>query len=65
VFDRSGNATSTILLDGKIVGVWDIGEDKEPSVKIYLFDEIKNSALTEISSKAQKIGKFITVKKFK
>jgi hypothetical protein len=62
VFDRSGNATSTILFGDKIVGVWDIKEDKEPSVKILLFDKIKNTALIEICSKAQKIGKFITGK---
>ena len=60
VFDRSGNATSTILLDGRVVGVWDFAEGKEPVVKILLLEEAENSVLSEIYSKAQKIGKFIT-----
>ena len=62
VFDRSGNATSTILLDGKVVGIWDFTADKEPFVKILLFEHVENSILTEIYSKAQKIGKFIAGK---
>ncbi|UCE21639.1 MAG: AlkZ family DNA glycosylase [Candidatus Aminicenantes bacterium] len=28
VFDRSGNVTSTILMDGRIIGVWDFDEEK-------------------------------------
>jgi hypothetical protein len=62
VFDRSGNATSTILLDGKVVGVWDFTADKKPFVKILLFEQVENSILTEIYSKAQKIGRFIADK---
>ena len=62
VFDRAGNATSTILLDGKVVGVWDFTADKTPLVKFLLFEQVENTALTEIYSKAQKIGKFIADK---
>jgi hypothetical protein len=62
VFDRSGNATSTILFDGRIVGVWDFKEGKKQSVKFLLFEEIENSVLQEIRSKAQEIGKFIAGK---
>jgi hypothetical protein len=62
VLDRSGNATSTILLDGKVVGVWDFAADKEPFVKILLFEQVENSILTELYSKAQKIGRFIADK---
>jgi len=62
VFDRSGNATSTILLDGRVVGVWDFTEDAEPTVKIFLFEEAEGSVLREIYLKAQKIGKFIAEK---
>lgn len=60
VFDRSGNATSTILLDGRVVGVWDLEEGKEQFVKILFFEKVENRVLTEIYSKAEKIGKFIT-----
>lgn len=38
VFDRGGNATSTILVDGLIVGVWDVADRPEPSVRVLLFD---------------------------
>jgi hypothetical protein len=62
VFDRSGNAASTILLDGEVVGVWDFATDKKPSVKILLFEPVENSTLTEICSKAQEIGRFIADK---
>lgn len=58
VFDRSGNATSTILLDGRVVGVWDL-EEEELTVKIHLFKKVENNLLTEIYSKAEEIGKFI------
>jgi hypothetical protein len=62
VFDRSGNATSTILLNGNIVGVWDFKETKKPVVKILLFEDTENSVLTEIRSRAQQIGRFIVDK---
>lgn len=38
VFDRSGNATSTILVDGRVTGVWDI---EGPLVKMFLFCDLK------------------------
>ena len=62
VFDRSGNATSTILLDERVVGVWDFAEDVEPLVKIFLFEEVEESALGEIRLGARKIGNFIADK---
>ncbi len=62
VFDRSGNAAPTILLDGKVVGVWDFMADKKPVVKVLLFEPPENSILTEIYSKAQQIGRFIAAK---
>jgi len=64
VFDRSGNATSTILLDGR-VGVWDFAEDTEPTVKIFLFEEVGGSVLREIRLKARRIGRFIADKEVK
>jgi hypothetical protein len=62
VFDRSGNVTSTALLDGRIVGVWDFDEEQEPAVKTHLFERVKSDVLKEIHSKAKKIGKFISGK---
>jgi hypothetical protein len=60
VFDRSGNATSTILLDGRIIGVWDFNE---PFFKIFLFDNVKSVSLKKIFSTARKIGTFFSGKK--
>ncbi len=60
IFDRSGNVTSTILVDGQISGIWDIEEGNEPTVKIFLFSRINPEVTKEISSKAKKIGKFIS-----
>jgi hypothetical protein len=62
VFDRSGNATSTILKGGRVVGVWDFDEKQEPTVKILLFEKVKPNVSEEIYSKAKKIGKFISDK---
>lgn len=62
VFDRSGNATSTILVDGQIIGIWDFDEEQGPAVKMLLFSKVKSNTLIEIYSKAEKIGKFISGK---
>lgn len=60
IFDRSGNVTSTILLDGMIIGVWDFSEEKMPTVKIFLFEKVGSTVSKEIHSHAGKIGKFIS-----
>ncbi len=59
IFDRSGNASSTILLDGRVVGVWDF---EEPFLKIFLFNDVKANILKEIYSKAENVGTFISGK---
>jgi len=48
VFDRSGNATSTILLNGEVIGVWDIGEKAEPLIKLFLFKEVERRVLEKV-----------------
>jgi len=62
VFDRSGNATSTILLNGQVIGVWDF---EEPLVKIFLFNTVETKTLKEIHAKAKSIGVFISGKEVK
>ena len=59
VFDRTGNATSIILSDGRIIGVWDVIKDDKPKVKFFLFKETKDTIKDLIRQKAKKIGKFI------
>jgi hypothetical protein len=59
VFDRSGNATSIILVDGKAVGVWDFEDGKEPLAKIFFFQEIGKSLRDEILTRAECLGEFV------
>lgn len=59
IFDQSGNVTSTILLDGKIVGVWDC---QRTTIKIMLFKNTPEDIFNQICSKARETGKFITGK---
>lgn len=62
VFDRYGNATATILLDGKVIGVWDF---EEPFIKIFLFDRAEADVLKEVQVKARSMGAFISGKEVK
>jgi len=59
VFDRSGNATSTILLNGKVIGVWDVTEEPEPTIKFLLFHDVEKAVLSGIHVIAKRTGKFI------
>ncbi len=65
VFDRSGNATSSILLNGKVIGVWDFKEDKTALIKLFLFEEVEKSVFKDIHTSAEKVGKFISEKEVK
>jgi hypothetical protein len=59
VFDRSGNGTSTILVDGRVVGVWDFSEVPKPTVKLFLFHKLEKKLLRLVESRARAMGKFI------
>ena len=59
IFDRSGNATNTILIDGRIIGIWNF---IEPFVKLFLFGNIESCSLDEIYCKTKSIGAFISGK---
>lgn len=59
IFDRSGNITSTIFLEGVAIGVWDAEEKSEPLVKFHLFHSIESELLDELYSKARDIGQFL------
>lgn len=59
IFDRSGNATSTILLNGVVIGVWDFVEKPKPTVKLYLLDKVASETLEKINLKSQQMGQFI------
>jgi hypothetical protein len=59
IYDKSGNATNTILLDGRIIGIWDIDE---PDVKMFLLEKINSGIKKDIVEKLIKIGNFFTEK---
>jgi len=58
IFDRSGSATTSIIENGKIIGVWDFEERPNPVIKIFMFEEDENIS-KEIENKAREIGNFI------
>ena len=60
IFDRGGNATTTILLNGQVIGIWDF---IELTIKIFLFEPIKENTLEQIYSNAKRIGEFISREK--
>jgi len=59
VFDRSGNGVSSILMNGKIIGIWDFAEEPKPMVKLFFFEDLKKDVRRKILSIAKNIGKFI------
>jgi hypothetical protein len=59
IFDRSGNATSTILVDGRIVGIWDL---QEPVGKIFYLTAVDKDVQKKIRAKVSDVGKFIAEK---
>jgi hypothetical protein len=58
IFDRSGNATNVITLNGKITGIWD-WEIKGPNLKFFLFKEITKNQRNLVKTELEKLGKFL------
>lgn len=59
VFDRSGNVTSTVLVDGRIVGVWDYLEKPEPVAKYLLLAPVTAETRQEIQFQLNGMGRFL------
>lgn len=56
VFDRSGNATSSIRVDGRVAGVWDSQAGDPPLVKVLLFEPMPGGVHRLIVERAQALG---------
>jgi hypothetical protein len=61
-FDRSGNATSSIILDGKVIGIWDYEEETLPMMKVHLFNPVKKEIINQIKKNAYSMGEFLLEK---
>lgn len=59
IFDRSGNVSASILLDGRIIGIWDYGDSREITMKFYLFRKEKDDTYEKIEDELYKIGRFM------
>jgi hypothetical protein len=59
IYDRSGNATNTILVNGRIAGVWDWVDLKEPELKFFLFAKTGAETKKILALKATQLGHFI------
>ncbi len=59
IYDRGGNATSTILVNGEVKGVWDYKSGKGRSLKMHWFQEPGERILDITRNKAMELGEFI------
>jgi hypothetical protein len=59
IYDRSGNSTYSILINGRIAGVWDWTGQKEPVIKYFLFKEADPEVVDILCSRASKMGRFL------
>lgn len=65
VFDRSGNAASTILINGKIKGIWDFYNKPAPIMKLHLFEKLNEAIMNKINEEGTKMGNFLSNKKIR
>jgi len=59
IFDRTGNATSVIIKNGTVIGIWDIVDKPKPVFKIHLFEKVNENILNLIHSKAKELAMLI------
>lgn len=57
IFDRSGNATATILLDGRVIGVWDISD--RTVMKLFFFKRPEKVLVKQVEVEADRMARFI------
>ena len=59
VFDKAGNPTSCILVNGRVTGVWDFEGRPEPVVKVHHFVPPPKAVVKAVSREAARIGSFM------
>jgi len=60
VFDSSGNATNTIVVDGVVKGVWDCWDGDRAEIRTHIFGFIPPLANEQIVAQAGSLGIFLT-----
>ncbi len=60
VIDPSGNVVQSIIVDGRIVGVWDLEEGKDPVVLLHFLEKVAKDVQRRIRTRAGALGRFIT-----
>jgi Winged helix DNA-binding domain len=57
VYDRSGNATTVVFMNGSVIGIWDLQvKAKELSIKVSLFKDAGKATWRIIKSRAEAIA---------
>jgi hypothetical protein len=59
VFDRSGNSTNTVVVNGRLSGVWDSPANEGPVVKFFIFEDADERTRKKIMAEAKRMGEFI------
>lgn len=59
IVDNSGNITNTILVNGRIMGIWDFGGNDEPELKIHLFEYLQPPAGDLVANLARRLGQIL------
>ena len=59
VIDVAGNVTNTVLVNGRILGVWDAEDTDVPTVKVHMFEFVQHLAGEKIYAQAKRLGGFI------
>lgn len=57
VFDRAGNVTSIVLVDGCVAGVWDFLAGPEPTVLVHLFEAAPSLVTAAVVRVAESLGR--------
>lgn len=60
VIDSSGNATSVILLDGRVAGVWDLVADPTPELRLCFFNAVDARTRRRVHARATDVAAFVT-----
>ena len=59
VVDRKGNVTSTIVLDGRVVGVWDLAQHPAPELRVHLLEPIDDAQRLRLRSLGEHTAAFL------